>query len=294
MRLYWVFSAPASQLFASDTLIEAVRMQPQPTRVLALALVNPRDPFLAGDALMSHGVRQVLGYHGNQVGRYNNLLGADEDYKQLVNPNAWRLLNVEYLLADVPDLGFIPNIKRIAGPVRNAAGSDEYLFRLPGENPYAWVAPVILKEPDAVTLPAVLDSRFDIGRAALFDTSAAVQAALGVKELPPALPIRATVSNYAPGRADIELSEPAPAGSALVVSENYYPGWTARVDGKATVTGRADYTLIGVPLPAGAQNISLTFDSPEYHTGKSLTLAAIAVALIMLVAGIVSEKRKVA
>ena len=294
MRLYWIFSAPASQLFASDILVDALRKQPQPTRVLALALVNTRDPFLGGDALMVHGIRQVLGYHGNQLGRYNNLLGADENYKELVNPNAWRLLNVEYLLADVPDLGFIPNIKRLAGPVRNAAGSDEYLFRLPGDNPYAWVAPIVLKEPDAVTLPAVLDSRFDVARAALFDTSAAVQGASGIKELPPSVPIRATVTHYAPGNADIELSAPAPAGSALVVSENYYPGWTARVDGKTAVTGRADYVLIGVPLPAGARKIALTFDSPEYHTGKTITLLAIAAALLILVAGIVTEKRKVA
>jgi hypothetical protein len=211
-----------------------------------------------------------------------------------VNPNVWRLLNVEYLLADVPDLGFIPNIKRIAGPVRNAAGSDEYLFRLPGDNPYAWVAPIILKEPDTVALPAVLDSRFDIGRAALFDTSAAVQGASEVRELPPSVPIRATVTSYAPGKAEIDLSAPAPAGSALIVSENYYPGWTARVDGKTAVTGRADYTLIGVPLPAGARKVSLTFDSAEYHTGKTITLFAIGAALVILAAGIVTENRKVA
>ena len=294
MRLYWIFSAPAAQLFASDLLIDAMKNQPQPTRVMALALQNPRDPFLGGDALMVHDVRQVLGYHGNQLGRYNKLLGADEDYKQLVNPNVWRLLNVEYLLSDVPDLGFIANIQRIAGPVRNAAGTEEYLFRLPGESPYAWVAPIMMKVPDSLTLPTVLDPRFDVTRVALFDTSAKVSAAAGVKELPPALPIRARVTHYAPGRAEIELNAPAPQGSALLVSENYYPGWTATVDGKSARTDRADYTLIGVELPAGARKISLVFDSPEYHTGKAITLAAIAAALLILIAGVVAERRKVA
>ena len=294
MRFYWIFSAPASQLFASDILIDALRKQPQPTRVLALALAKPRDPFLGGDALMTKQVRQVLGYHGNQLGRYNTLLGADEDYKQLVNPSVWRLLNVQFLLSDVPDLGFIPNIQRIAGPVRNAAGTDEYLFRLPGESPYAWLAPVIVKEPDPITLAAVLDQRFDVSRAALFDTSSKVRGVTDVKELPPAIPIKVSVTRYEPGRADLELSAPAPPGSALVVSENYYPGWQATVDGKPAATDRADYTLIGVELPAGARKVSLSFVSREYHTGKVVTLAAIFAALAVLAAGIVMEQRKVA
>ncbi|MBA3645335.1 MAG: YfhO family protein, partial [Gemmatimonadaceae bacterium] len=294
MRLYWIFSAPASQLFATDMLINAIKKQPQPTRVLSLALAKPRDPFLGGDALMVHDVRQVLGYHGNQLGRYNTFLGADEEYKQLVNPNAWKLLNIQYVLADVPDLGFIANIERIAGPERNAAGTDEYLFRLPGESPYAWVAPVMMKAPDALTLPTVLDSRFDVTRVALFDTSSKVQAVSDVKELPPALPIRATVTHYEAGRADLELSAPAPQGSALLVSENYYPGWKATVDGKPAKTDRADYTLVGVELPAGAKKISLTFDSPEYHTGKAITLAAIVAALVILTVGALAERRTVA
>ena len=135
---------------------------------------------------------------------------------------------------------------------------------------------------------------FDVSRAALFDTSAAVQAAAGVSALPASLPIKASVTRYAPGKADIQLDTPAPAGSALLVSENFYPGWTATVDGKPAVTARADYTLIGVQLPAGARKISLTFDSQEYHTGKAVTLVAILAALVALAAGLVIEKRKVA
>jgi hypothetical protein len=294
MRLYWIFSAPASQLFASDMLIEAIKKQPQPTRVLAIAIQNPRDPFLGGDALWVNGVRQVIGYHGNQLEHYDELLGGKPDYGQLVNPNVWRLLNVEYLLADVPDLGFIANIQRIAGPVRNAAGTDEYLFRLPAKSPYAWLAPVIVKAPDAVVLPTLLDPRFDAARAALFDTSSKVQAVAGLTVLPNPVDVAATVTHYEPGRVDIELSAPAPQGSALLVSENFYPGWKATVDGRAGVIDRADYTLIGVVLPAGARRISLSFDSPEYHTGKMITLVAIGAALLVLAGGFVMEKRKVA
>jgi hypothetical protein len=294
MRFYWIFSAPASQLFAGDMITSALNKEPQPTRVLAIFMNAPRDPFLSGDALMSHDIRQVMGYHGNQLARYDQLLGGRPEYNQLVNPNVWRLLNVKYLLADVPELGFIANIQRVAGPVKNAAGTDEYLFRLPGENPYAWVAPVIVKAADSVVLPTLLDPRFDPGRAAIFDTASRVQGVPALRQLPPPLPIQARVTHYEPGKADIELSAPAPQGSALLVSENYYPGWKATVDGRPALTDRADFTLIGIQLPAGARKISLTFDSPEYHTGKTITLAALLAAFVVLAAGVVIERRKVA
>ncbi len=133
-----------------------------------------------------------------------------------------------------------------------------------------------------------------MGRAALFDTSAAVHGVTGLQALPAPLAITSSVTHYEAGRADMELSAPAPAGSALVVSENYYPGWRATVDGRSAAVGRVDYTLIGIELPAGARKVSLVFDSPEYRTGKTVTLAAIATALLLLIAGGFAERRRIA
>jgi hypothetical protein len=297
MRLYWVFSAPAAQLFASDPLIDTIKKEPQPTRVMAVPLAESdgRDPFLAGDALMANGVRAVLGYHGNQIARYDKLLGADQGYSQWLNPNVWRLLNVEYLLTDAPDVGFIANVTRVGGPVRNAAGDVTYLFRLPGQSPYSWVAPVIVKAPDDQVLATVLNPRFDVSRAALFDTSARVTGVEGLTSLPEALPLTTTVTHYEAGAIDIELSAPAPAGSALIASENYYPGWIAFPDdGRLAAVGRADFTLLGVELPAGTRRVSLRFYSEEDRAGTFITLTAIAAALLILAAGTVAERRKVA
>jgi uncharacterized membrane protein YfhO len=93
---------------------------------------------------------------------------------------------------------------------------------------------------------------------------------------------------------NIDLSAPAPQGSSLVVSENYYPGWKATVDGKAAPVGRADYTLIGVELPPGARSIELNFTSPSYERGKRVTWVAIAVGLLMLGAGIWRDRSRLA
>jgi uncharacterized membrane protein YfhO len=78
----------------------------------------------------------------------------------------------------------------------------------------------------------------------------------------------------------------------LVVTENYYPGWSATVDGKPAAIGRADYVLIGVELPAGAKTIQLDFASPAFERGKAITLSVLALCLLLLAGGIVAERRK--
>lgn len=294
MRHYWIFSPPASVVYAADAAIERIKAEKQPARVLAVELVasGRRDPNLIGDGLMIHGIRTVLGYHGNQLGRYNELLHKDQGYQQVLNPNVWQLLNVRFLLTNTGDaVSLVPGAKLLLGPVRDAAGVDVYLFQLPGENQYSWVAPVIVKAEDASVLQTVLDPRFDVTRAALFAADAPVNAVSSVAALPGPLPIAATVTKYAPGRVSIALSAPAPAGAALVVSENYYPGWTATVNAKPAVVARADYSLIGVQLPAGATTVELSFHSKPYERGRLVTLLAIAMAIVLLAAGLVADRR---
>jgi uncharacterized membrane protein YfhO len=78
----------------------------------------------------------------------------------------------------------------------------------------------------------------------------------------------------------------------LIVSENYYPGWVATVDGKPATVGRADYVLIGVALPDGAKHIDLTFTSSVYERGKMITIIAILLALVLLAAGFIVDKKR--
>jgi uncharacterized membrane protein YfhO len=94
------------------------------------------------------------------------------------------------------------------------------------------------------------------------------------------------------GAYDIALDKPATAGSALLVSENYFPGWNATVDGKPAPVVRANYNLIGVPLPAGAKTVQLRFRDAAYEKGKVLTLVALAAAVIVLVGGIALARRR--
>ena len=295
-RQYWMFSPPAAQLYATDPAIEAVKAAPQPGRVLALDFMRTAfaDPFLSGDGLMVHRIRNATGYHGNEIGRYQTLVDS-----ALLSQAFWRHANVQYLYTTLPDslseplqkqLQLTAPLTKMLGPIRNAAGTTVYLYRLPGDNPAAWVANGIVRGTDAQAEATILDPGFSPTRAAIVDTAAHVET-VDPSKLVAAAPTPVTISRYDPGAISVKLTSPAPDGSALVVSENFFPGWTASVGGKPAPVVRADFNLIGVILPPGATAVDLTFADPAYRTGKMITFIALAIALLLLVGGAFAQRQ---
>ncbi len=281
-RMYWEFSEPAKTIFATDTAIEFLKKLSQPVRTLTVGVADfpmaPNDANLAFDGLMAHGVRITFGYHGNSIARW------DQFEQSYLNPTTLALTNTEFLLSNADTLP-LPGAHRVVGPVKDAAGSSVSLFLLPGEHPFAWVAPAIVKASDAQLVEAFKAPNFAVHSVALFDPSSKVQGE-NITTAPAPLAMTAHVDKYEPGHIALTFSAPAPKGSALVVSENFYPGWRATIDGKPAEAERADLTLIGVPLPEGARKVELSFSSDTYARGKSITLAAIALSILAVLAGL--------
>jgi hypothetical protein len=255
--------------------------------------------MLRYDGPMALGVRLALGYHGNEIGRFQHLCGATPDTRcepQIVfSPMFWRHENVQYLYTNadttqIKQLFSVP-IAKIVGPVQDAGGNAVYLYKLPGENPLAWLARVFVKAPEDQIFAAVLNPQFDPTRVAVLDTNSRI-AGQQITAPPPPLPTLVRTTSYAPGVIQLQIDSSPPAGSALVVSENYFSGWTARVDGRPASTDRVDYNLIGVQLPANAKRVELRFNDPAYQRGKVVTLLAVAAGLAFLIFGVVAERRQ--
>lgn len=288
-RHYFRFSPPAAVTFASDAAIEHVKREPQPVRVITIDVTGTgvrRDPNLVGDGLMAHGIRLAYGYHGNELRYFQELGGEARGRDQMGNPAFWGLANVKYFYTTADSLP-IAGSKRVVGPVRNSAGSMVSLIELPGSHPYAWVVPTMAKYPDDAVADAVRAPNFPVRNVAILAADAPIETPR-LEAIPDPLAIGATVESYGPGRAVVQLDAPAPAGSALVVSENYYPGWRATVDGQAVQPVRANLSLMAVPLTAGARQVELAFDSAPYRTGRTVTLIAAAAALLACVAGVLA------
>ena len=292
---YWIFSEPASALYRRDLITDYLREQKQPGRVFVYtktadyrAMYDPyygATGFGMGTGFMVHDIRSVTGYQGNAIARYE-ALAAGNGY---INPAFWAHENVRWLYTNMEIADTV--MTKVVGPIQNSAGSNAYLYRMPGDNPYSWVATKVAVLDDTSAGRAVLNSAYNMRSLAMFDPSS------GIKGAPPrALPtpstITTTVTKYGAGFADIQLSAPSLEGNTLLVSENFYPGWTATTDGKPLKVMRANYNIIGIPLPTGTRSVSLTFADPRYATGKIITWFALLGTAVLIGGGMGMRKRE--
>ncbi|MDP3046899.1 MAG: YfhO family protein, partial [Chloroflexota bacterium] len=79
-------------------------------------------------------------------------------------------------------------------------------------------------------------------------------------------------------RLDVQSSTQA----MVVVSELYYPGWRATVDGTETPIYRADHALRAVMVPAGRHSVEMVFNPLSFRMGAVISLATIVAAALVL------------
>lgn len=87
----------------------------------------------------------------------------------------------------------------------------------------------------------------------------------------------AVIEEYTPNRIRVsaELTEPG----YLVLTDAWYPGWSAKVDGNSAPIIPANFAFRAVPLPAGQHEVVFTFSPPLLKVG----LAATGFTLILIV-----------
>jgi hypothetical protein len=77
---------------------------------------------------------------------------------------------------------------------------------------------------------------------------------------------------------DISVAVDAVADGLLILSEVYYPGWRASVDGLPAPVLRADGLLRGIPIPQGQHVVRVWYAPASVRAG--LAISALALILI--------------
>jgi len=287
---FWVYAPnPRADVFRPDPVTDRIKATALPFRTLDLG-VYPGD----GAALMAFDIPQVLGYHGNELRYYDDLLGRDQRWGNIRFLHLWDLLAVRYALAPTgtKNADSIPGYKRVLDSAMTSAGISANLFERTAPQPYARVVPGGFKAPDSsLAIPLLTDPRIDYSRLVIFTPDQTVAPA-PIREMPPPSPARATVTAWEPGRMTIALDPTPPQPSYVLVSENWFPDWQATVDGAPARVVRGDYTLITVPVPEGAKQVVLQFRSSAYQTGKAISLASLALLAAIALAPIVLKRRR--
>jgi len=84
------------------------------------------------------------------------------------------------------------------------------------------------------------------------------------------------------GTDDFQLKVDAVRKSVLLISQIYYPGWNAYVDGAEVAVFRANYALSAINLSPGSHDIRFSFEPVTFRVG--LVLSALALMVIAIIA----------
>jgi len=78
------------------------------------------------------------------------------------------------------------------------------------------------------------------------------------------------ITKYQPNRIEVDCA--SDRDTYLVLSELFYPGWQAYIDGNKAQILRADYLLRAVPLPAGRHNVVFVYRPASFLIGAAITI----------------------
>ena len=225
--------------------------------------------LVSGPSKPSYYHNSLNGYNAAELRRYRDLF---DFYIANNNINVLNMLNTKYIIAQDEK-----------GTVFNYVNEDA--------NGNAWFIKKLEKVDSANEEIILLDS-LDNKNHAIYSSHKAIERLNNVKP------------NYAvDSLASIKLTKVTPnylkyessntnEGFA-VFSEIYYGyGWKTFIDGTETSHMRVNYTLRGMPIPAGKHTIEFKFDPDVVKTGSSITLASSILLGLLLLGGLFYKFRK--
>ena len=178
-------------------------------------------------------------------------------------------------LLSVADVVQAPDAPAPPGGLRLAySGSDARVYSNPSALPRAflvgqqWVVP-----KGSRALDAVYSTRFDPRTVAVTERPLAGLPA-GGPAAPAATSGDAKLERYDAERVTITATAARP--SLLVLTDSFFPGWKATVDGKSVPIQRVDYLLRGVQLAQGTHRIKFRYQPASWRAGWIISLIAVA------------------
>jgi len=185
------------------------------------------------------------------------------------------LRDFERMLTRVPRSSELLNVRYVVKPRDAAEPGAVYedpfwkVYENRGYFPRGWIVHETALEPSPEKVPArMAEPGFDARRTAL------LQAPLD-SELEPKQGEQAEDVAFQSHRANrIELTTRAHSRGLLVLSEVYYPGWQATVNGRPAGMVRVDGLFRGIVVPPGESRVVLRYRPRSILAGALLTLLA--------------------
>lgn len=90
----------------------------------------------------------------------------------------------------------------------------------------------------------------------------------------------AVITSYEPER--ITITTDSAAAGTLILTDTYYPGWTAEVDGVSTEVKKVNWTMRGVDVGAGKHTVTMIYAPDSVRYGMLLSIMSLSATIIGL------------
>ncbi len=215
------------------------------------------------NTLALHGIEQLAGHHGNELGRYRQLIGGDVPVNLLTsNLKLADITNTTYLLSPQP--------LQVAGLTEVFRGSRTAVYRKDSALPRAYVVSTVQVVPDSLAVSMLLSPQFDPRTTVLVSESLPSGVA-------PQAGAQGTVQWLERANTVQRVRVNATAPALLVVLDNYYKAWHAEVDGREAPLLRANHTFRAIPIPAGQHDVVMRYSA------ETVQASAVTSGIILLV-----------
>lgn len=192
------------------------------------------------------------------------------------------ILNVKYLVFSAEQ--YLQEKGQLDGkykPVFTSPDGLQIVLENQAVLPKAWLVPTVIELDKRFSAPQILQSPiFNPRKTAVVESAPPFpMAAFGQEQA--GFSGDAVVNHYEGHR--ISLTATTSSNSLLVLSEKYYEGWKATVDGTSVEIVPVDHILRGVYLAPGTHKVEFRFDPLPFKVGKYLTIASFALFAGMLI-----------
>lgn len=258
-------------------------------------IMQDKDPDyrvlnLTGDTFNENNTsyfhKSIGGYHAAKLRRYAELIEAHiapemRKLNELQMTQGADMVEVTDTKNAIPVINMLNTKYLIAGiggqptPIRNksALGNGWFVDKLN----YVDNANQELEALGKLDLrhEAVADKRFErtLGKTQQNDSTAAVK-----------------LASYTPNHLVYNVS--SQKGGVVVLSEVYYPGWTATIDGQPAELGRVNYVLRALNVKAGTHKVELDFHPASVDTTETIAYCAFSALIGLLAGGIAFAVRR--
>ncbi len=272
--------SPEANVFRATDAVRWLQQDQSAYRIVDLSRRYPANWWAY------HFIENVHGYSSAKLRVYQDMLdvagpGAGREpvpgNSTIVNPFLWDLLNVKYLVSSQPIYqGVEPDFRSTNGLL---------IYQNRSALPRAWFVDEVAVETDKrAVLNKLRDGTFEP------DSIAYIEAALNTPVAPADSNASVTVAER--GNQRLVLRTSNTATSFLVVSEVFYDEWHCYIDDQEVPIHKTDFLLRGVAVPSGDHVVEFRFESPSFETGRTISIASNALAILIGLGGLGMWMRK--